>query len=270
METSDVKARYDFAKSLIIVAGELAHGYFRDLSSLNIQSKGLQDVASQADVETEQLIRTKIETSFPADAFFGEETGGIEPEQGQGVWVVDPIDGTSNFVAGIATWCVSIAFVLNGRIQFGLVYDPVHDELFAAMKGCGATLNDKPITPSASNSLRVGRMNMGFSHRSKAEEITPVIDALIRAGGMYYNAGSGTLGLVHVACGRAIGYYEPHINSWDCYGAVAILREAGADVCEAEAGNGLTEGCEIITTVSGVTKEFSALLAATKNAAPTA
>jgi myo-inositol-1(or 4)-monophosphatase len=256
----NINQRFEFAQNLIGEAGELAMGYFRDLASLDIQSKGLQDMASQADIETEELIRDKIKQAFPEDAFFGEETGGVNPDADQGMWVVDPIDGTACFVAGIAMWCVSIAFVVNERIEFGLIYAPALDELFTAVRGQGAHLNGKPISPSATSSLTDGRMCIGFSHRSNADQVVPVFDALIKAGGMYVCYGTGALGLAYVACGRLIGYYEPHINSWDCYGAVAILREAGADVCDAEANDGLTKGCEIITTAPGVTTEFAELL----------
>jgi myo-inositol-1(or 4)-monophosphatase len=132
--------------------------------------------------------------------------------------------------------------------------------MFAGRRGHGATLNGEAISPDESTSLTDGRITIGFSHRSQPEEVVPVIDLLLRAGGMYARNGSGALGLVYVACGRNTGYYEPHINSWDCYGAVVILREAGANVCEAEAGDGLTEGCEIIATAPGITREFDELL----------
>ncbi len=267
MTSSDSEKRFEFAKRLVRDAGDLALGYFRDLSSLKVESKGLQDMASQADLETEELIRDRIASAYPKDAFFGEETGGLEPAADQGLWVVDPIDGTACFVAGNANWCISIAYVVNARIVFGLVYDPARDELFAALRGRGATLNGAPIAPAPATDLTQGQFSVGFSHRSKPEQVVTVIDGLLRAGGMYVSSGSGALGLIQVACGRTIGYYEPHINSWDCYGAVAVLREAGADVCDAEAGNGLTQGCEIIATAPGVTAEFAALLAAAKAAA---
>jgi myo-inositol-1(or 4)-monophosphatase len=266
LSSIDIKQRFKFSKDVIREGGKLALGYFNDLGSLNIQSKGLQDMASQADLETEELIKGRIETAYPEDAFFGEETGGFEPNTDQGIWVVDPIDGTAPFVSGVPMWCISIAFVVNSKIEFGLIYDPVHDELFAAQCGNGATLNGKSINASTSTSLNNGRMCIGFSHRSSADEITPVFDALIKAGGIYVCYGTGALGLVYVACGRLIGYYEPHMNSWDCYGAIAIIREAGGNTCDAEAGNGLTEGCEIIATAPGITDEFARLLASSKKA----
>ena len=266
MDAAAIANRYDFAATLMADAGALSLGYFRDQSSLEIASKGLQDMASQADLETEQLIRNRIAETYPDDAFFGEETGGIAPAPGQGVWVVDPIDGTANFVSAIPMWCVSIAFVVDEVIEFGLVLDPNHDELFAARRGHGATLNGQPIRPDDSTSLADGRFTIGFSHRSKPHQVSGVIHALLECGGLYATAAAGTLGLIYVACGRTIGYYEPHINSWDSYGAVAVLREAGAWVCDAEVGDGLVAGCEIIATAPGVKHAFLDLLDAVKAA----
>ena len=266
MDATAIAERYDFAATLIADAGSLSLGFFRDQASLEIASKGLQDMASQADLETERLIRDRIAETFPDDAFFGEETGGMAPAPGQGVWVVDPIDGTANFVSAIPMLCVSIAFVVDEVIEFGLVLDPNHDELFAARRGHGATLNDQPIRPGDSTSLADGRFAIGFSRRSKPRQVSGVIHALLECGGMYANVAAGALGLTYVACGRTIGYYEPHINSWDCYGAVAVLREAGAWVCDAEAGDGLTAGCEIIATAPGVKQSFLDLLAEVKAA----
>jgi myo-inositol-1(or 4)-monophosphatase len=266
MDAAAIAGRYDFAANLIADAGALSLGYFRDQSSLEIASKGLQDMASQADLETEQLIRDRIAESYPDDAFFGEETGGIAPAPGQGVWVVDPIDGTANFVSAIAMWCVSIAFVVDQVIEFGLVFDPNHDELFAARRGHGATLNGQRIRPDDSTSLADGRFAICFTHRAKPHQVSGVIHALLECGGMYDGSVAGALGLIYVACGRTIGYYEPHINSWDCYGAVAVLREAGAWVCDAEAGDGLVAGCEIIAAAPGVKQPFLDLLAAVKAA----
>ncbi len=266
MDATAIAERYAFAATLIADAGVLSLGYFRDQASLEISSKGLQDMASQADLETERLIRDGIAESYPGDAFFGEETGGIAPAPGQGVWVVDPIDGTANFVSAIPTWCVSIAFVVDEVIEFGLVLDPNHDELFAARRDHGATLNGQPIRPSSTTSLTEGRITIGFSHRSKPHQVSGLIHALLERGGLYANVIGGALGLAYVACGRTIGYYEPHINSWDCYGAVVVLREAGAWVCDAEAGDGLTAGCEIIATAPGVKQPFLDLLAEVKSA----
>jgi len=264
MPSEEIAERFRFAKTLVRDAGALANRYFQDIGALTIKDKGLQSAVSEADVETERFIRQRLEQAYPDDGFFGEEsandTTGADVGAGQGLWVVDPIDGTQCFVKGLPHWSVSIAFVLDGRIQFGVVIDPNLDELFAGGIGFGATLNEKPIAPDASADIGRDAFSIGFAHRSKPEEVIPVLDRLLKAGGMYVRGGSGALSLVYVACGRTIGYYEPHINSWDSYAAVAILREAGADVVEAEAGDGLTKGCEIIATAPRVTEAFRAIL----------
>jgi len=262
MLPDEIIKRFLFAKTLVRDAGALANRYFQDIGALTVEDKGMQSAVSDADVETERFICRRLEETYPSDGFFGEEsaneTTGAYIEAGQGLWVVDPIDGTQCFVKGLPHWSVSIAFVLDGRIQFGVVFDPNLDELFAG--GFGATLNEQPISPDTTADITRDAFSIGFAHRSKPEEVIPVLDRLLNAGGMYVRGGSGALSLVYVACGRTIGYYEPHINSWDCYAAVAILREAGADVVEAEAGDGLTKGCEIIATAPRVTEAFQAIL----------
>ena len=137
--------RYDFGLSLIRDAGELALGYFNNRTSLSIQSKGPQDMASEADLNTELLIKSRLAGAFPEDAFLGEETGRTAFAKDQGIWVVDPIDGTQPFICGLSSWCVSIAFVRGGALQFGMVYAPARDELFAGGAGHAATLNGQPI-----------------------------------------------------------------------------------------------------------------------------
>src|ERR1700675_377829 len=114
MSTVSIQERFEFASDLIKEAGSLALGYFRRLDTLTVKSKGQQDMASEADLDTEILIRERLKERFPEDAFFGEETGRTELKTAEGIWVVDPIDGTQPFVSGMGSWCLSIAFVLQG------------------------------------------------------------------------------------------------------------------------------------------------------------
>src|ERR1700759_4963473 len=111
--------RYSFAHGLIKEAGLLALGYFNELGSLTVKSKGLQDVVSEADLQTELLIKRRIEERYPDDPFLGEEPGPSGIGAKRGIWVVDPIDGTQPFLSGNSSWCVSIAFVHDGELQFG-------------------------------------------------------------------------------------------------------------------------------------------------------
>ena len=235
-------ARYDFALSLIGEAGELAKSYFDNRGDLNIKSKGQQDMASEADLDTELLIRDRLSTHFPEDAFLGEETGLSASAPGQGIWVVDPIDGTQPFISGMSSWCVSVAFVRDNELQFGMVHAPARGELFAGGTTMPATLNGVELPPNPARSVKDGIVGVGYSPRVTADDFLPAFGRLLRAGGMFYRDGSGALALCYVAAGRLIGYIEPHINSWDCLGAVAVIRASGQTTNDFLADDGLTRG----------------------------
>lgn len=246
IDSSSLKDRYDFALTLIRDAGDVALGYFRNRDTLTIQAKGLQDMASEADMNTEVLIRDRLKTSFPQDAFLGEETGISDFAPNQGIWVVDPIDGTQPFISGMSSWCVSIAFVINNELQFGMVYAPERDELFAGGVDFGATLNGKPVQRHPGTSIKDGIVGTGYSPRISPEAYLPMFERFLKSGGMFYRDGSGALMLCYVACGRLLGYIEPHINSWDCLGAIAVIRAAGLRTNDFLANNGLRKGNPVI------------------------
>ncbi|MCX7346358.1 MAG: inositol monophosphatase [Alphaproteobacteria bacterium] len=251
--------RYEFGLSLIRDAGELALGYFNNRTSLSIQSKGPQDMASEADLNTELLVKSRLAEAFPEDAFLGEETGRTGFAKDQGIWVVDPIDGTQPFICGLTSWCVSIAFVSGGAVQFGMVYAPARDELFAGGAGHAATLNGQPIRGARAASVKDGLIGAGFSPKSGVDQFLPAFERFLRAGGMFYRDGSGALGLCYVASGRLIGFFEPVIKSWDCLGAVAVVQAAGLRTNDFLAGDGLFSGNPIIAGNDAVYAELSAL-----------
>ena len=213
-------------------------------------------MASEADLETELLIRRRLEASFPEDAFLGEETGLSAFKPGQGIWVVDPIDGTQPFVSGLSAWCVSIAFVRDDTLQFGMVYAPERGELFAGGAGFPATLNGKPVARHPGKTIRDGLVGAGYSPRVGAGRIPARLRALLRAGGMFFREGSGALALCYVACGRLLGYIEPHINSWDCLGAIAVIHAAGLKTNDFLAEDGLIKGNRIIAGTDAVYAEL--------------
>jgi myo-inositol-1(or 4)-monophosphatase len=154
--------RYDFGLSLIAEAGALALSFFHDLESLDVTEKGPQDLVSRADRETEALIKSAIAERFPGDAFVGEETGVTSGSTG-GTWVVDPIDGTTPFLLGMTSWCVSIAYVSDNDTSFGLIFAPATGDLYAARRGAGATLNGRPIHVSDATTLAAGSTGIGAS-----------------------------------------------------------------------------------------------------------
>lgn len=248
----EIGQRFATAKEVIREAGALALGYFEKLDQLTITSKGLQDMASEADLNTELLIKKRLAEAYPSDAFLGEETGPGALEGASGVWVVDPIDGTQPFISGIRTWCVSMAYVRDGEIAFGVVFDPCADELFAARQGGQATLNDRPIAPHAGTDFTAGITSIGYSNRISPASVLSVMARLLEAGGMFHRSGSGTLSLCYVACGRLLGYVEGHMNSWDALAAIAIIRAAGGRTNDFLADDGLLNGNEIIAGPAGL------------------
>jgi len=225
---SRMDERFDFACRTARDAGALALDYFNDFTSLTVTSKGVQDMASEADINTEALIRKAVTAYFPEDNFLGEEsTESFSAKPGAGTWIIDPIDGTQPFVNGIRSWCVAISFVEGTNIRLGVIYDPTSDELFAAQEGKGAALNGNPIQNATATRLSDGLVCVGFSNRVKPEETLEPLGRLMHAEGMYHRNGSGALSLAYVAAGRLIGYFEPHMNSWDFSAGALMVREAG-------------------------------------------
>jgi myo-inositol-1(or 4)-monophosphatase len=262
LDQRGLQDRYAFVQGLAREAGRLAYDYYKRRAELAIESKGLQDVVSIADKKVEELIRGQLEERFPEDGFLGEETGASEGGgPGQAVWVVDPIDGTSCFLGGMPTWCVSIALVRDGEIEIGVIYDPNVDELYAARRGGGTFLNDKRQPTPPARSVKDGLFGTGFSHRSRPQDLVPFIDALLREGGMFMRNGSGALMLAYVAVGRLVGYYEPHINSWDCLAGLLLVREAGGWTCDFLADDGLTRGNVCAAAAPAVATKVRELMA---------
>ncbi len=237
--------RFDFGRALIEEAGGLALKCFGRLDSLQVRSKGQQDMVTDADHEVERLIRTRLAERFPADAFLGEETGMGDVVDGDGMWVVDPIDGTQPFTSGMTTWCVSIAYLHRGVPELGFITAPARGEVFVGSRA-GATLNGHPISVRAADRLDQGLTYVGYSPWLGAEDVLPVFRRLLRQGGQYYRDGSGALGLCYVACGRLIGYVERHMNAWDALAALAIVKAAGGQTNDFLVGDVLQTGGPVI------------------------
>ncbi len=217
--------RFQVACAIAREAGSLIRQRFvRRDDAAAFAFKGHQDYLTETDGEVERLIAARLAQAFPDDGFFGEETGGdIE----RATWIVDPIDGTADFARGVPYFCVSIAFVVDAQAEIGVIYDPMLDELFAARRGHGATLNGAPIQVSATHDIRASVVELGWSPRAPFARYMGVLEHLNTLGAGVKRRGSGALGLAYVAMGRQDAYCELHINSWDAAAAVLLVTEAG-------------------------------------------
>ncbi|HCU2191887.1 TPA: inositol monophosphatase [Klebsiella variicola] len=236
-------ARYRLACELAKAGAELAFEYYQQREALTVDHKGddLQDVVSVADKRVEAFVKQRIQSAFPQDGFLGEESGARLPDA-RVLWVVDPIDGTSCFLNGLHTWCLSLAIVADGEPVIGVVYDPNHRELFHALRGHGAWLNDAPIRPHPATTVKEGVMGVGTSHRVTPADFLPFLQALLSDGGMFIRNGSGALMSAWAAAGRLIGYYEPHMNPWDALPGLVLMREAGGASNDFLAQEGIQRG----------------------------
>lgn len=261
MMIDTLAARLDFARNLAEAAGAKAMDYFRDLGSLSIEKKGHQDMVSDADRGVEQFIRRKIAEHFADDGILGEEFGGEAGSSGF-TWVIDPIDGTGNFVSGIPAWTIVIACAEEGRTVAGVIHDPNVDETFSAARGGGAFLNGRPMHIATGVTLNDGSVGTGFSNRVPGEQITRFVTALVANGGVFYRNASGAAMLAYVAAGRLIGYYEPHMNAWDCIAGLLMIEEAGGRVLQFDGKTMLAEGGEVLAASPDVFGDLEKLASA--------
>lgn len=249
-----LSARADLCRTVIRSAGELVLKGFQGEGTRSFSMKGPQDFLTVTDAASEAHIRGVISAHFPDDSFFGEEGGGAIGER---VWVVDPIDGTANFARGIPHFCISIAYVENGRTEIGAIYNPALDELYFARRGEGATRNGVPIKVATTERFDAASIEMGWSTRVPNATYLDVVKNLLDMGMNVRRAGSGALALAYVADGRSDGYIELHMNSWDCLAGLLLVSEAGGDVCPFLEIGSLRDGGAVLAAASGVARGVS-------------
>lgn len=255
------QARLETACSIVETAAQTALALFQDRDALAVEVKGLQDWVSNADRSVEHQIRAALLVHFPADSVIGEEHGVVDGGSGY-TWVIDPIDGTTNFVTGTPGWCVVLACVYQGHTLCSVVVDPVSKETFSALRGHGATLNGRPLKVSAASSLSAGTLGVGHSNRVPAGLTLSLLTELMSRQGLFRRGGSGALDLAYVAAGRLIGYVEPHMNAWDCLASMLVIEEAGGVVEPFDMTQMLSMGGRVVTACPGVFDEVAAMAAA--------
>ncbi|MCB1498972.1 MAG: inositol monophosphatase [Bauldia sp.] len=259
MDEQDLRSRYRAGLEITREAGVLALDYFRGRGKLTVERKGLQDFVSVADKKTEDLIVERMSAAFSDDSILGEE-GGLR-QRGPLLWVIDPIDGTANFLRGVGHWCVSLGLIADGKAMAGFLYNPVTDELFSAHAGGGAFLNGERIAVSAVTDIADSSLGTGFAHRLPLEPYVRDMAAMLKAGVDCRTFGSGALDFALVAAGRLDAAYYRHINLWDVAGGLAIVAEAGGRVSDFLAGKAvMTEGNAVLAATPALYEPLRAML----------
>ena len=250
MSAAELDDRLAAACAVARAAGDVARQAFLHAPQARARAfKGPQDYVLESDAEVERVIREHVTSAFPRDSFFGEESGG---DFGSDVWIVDPIDGTANFARGIPHFGISIAFVRNNRTEVGVIYQPVTDELYAAQRGAGATLNGRKISVSGLADIQRSLIEAGWSSRRPPEPYLATLGRFYQAGAQVMRTGSGALGLAYVASGRSDGYCELHMNSWDALAGLLLVQEAGGWVNDFLADDGIRHGNAVIGCTPGL------------------
>ena len=255
---SEYTKKSETGRAIAAEAGEVALDFFRRPEALNIDRKGHQDFVSQADREVERLVRTRLAEAFPDDGIAGEEEAPVPGTSGF-TWVIDPIDGTTNFINGIPAWTVVLAGVSGGRTQVGVIQDACHDETYVAVRGQGATLNGAPLKLAVGLTLKDGTTGVGFSNRVGTGGVMRLMQGIFDEGGIFLRNASGALSLAYVAAGRLLGYAEEHMNAWDCLAGQLIVAEAGGGVEEQDADRMIREGGRVGVGAPGVFEELKRL-----------
>jgi myo-inositol-1(or 4)-monophosphatase len=222
---------------------------FTEVENLQVSTKGPGDFVSRADKQAEATIREDLFYARPSYGFLGEEGKEIDGEDPTRRWIVDPLDGTTNFLHGLPHWAVSIALEHKGQIVAGVIYDPVKDEMFWAEKGGGAWLNESRIRASVRHRLIESIFSTGlpFAGRADLPDTLQDLARLLPACAGVRRFGAASLDLAYVAAGRYEGFWERNLHSWDMAAGLIIAREAGCIVEPLNSsGDILTDGDVII------------------------
>lgn len=253
---SDLDRRESVCRDLLGSAGRIAmEGYAKVGDAEPVAMKGPQDFLTETDGKVEDHIRAVLAGAFPDDGFLGEETGGRT--DARRMWVVDPIDGTANFARGIPHFCISIAFVQDGRTEIGGIANPAIGEVYFARRGRGATRDGTPIRVARTQAFESASVEFGWSPRVPNQRYLDKVAGILALGANVRRAGSGALGLAYVADGRSDAYAELHINAWDCLAGLLLVEEAGGRSNRFLDGEGLTRGNPVLAAAPGVAAGLS-------------
>lgn len=238
-------------------AGSLILRRMDRIDTQNVALKGKNDYVSDVDRQAESEIVAVLRKAYPSHAILAEEGGQQAGDEYQ--WIIDPLDGTTNYLHGFPQFAVSIALTHRGRLEEAVVYDPLREELFTASRGVGAFLNDRRIRVTQLKGLEGALLGTGFPFRQQ-QHLTAYVEmfkALHNGTAGIRRAGSAALDLAYVASGRLDGFWEIGLSRWDMAAGVLLIREAGGMVCDFAGGDDFLDTGNI---VAGNPKVFTAIL----------
>jgi myo-inositol-1(or 4)-monophosphatase len=240
---------------------------FGEVENLQVSRKGTNDFVTAADTRTEKTLKYELAKARPGFGFIMEESGVIEGEDPNRTWIIDPIDGTTNFIHGIPHFAISIALQEYGELVAALVYNPVFDEIFLAEKGQGATFNNRRLRVSARREISECVVATGIPHLGRGDHpsfITQLTAVMAQTAGVR-RFGSAALDLAYVAAGRFDGFWETGLQTWDVAAGILLVREAGGFVTEIDGkGDGIS-GDSVLAANPQLHRPLSNLLTGKKS-----
>ncbi len=240
-------------------AGRIILRYYEHTEALTVDEKRRNDFVSEVDKQAEQAIIKELRSKFPSHSILGEETGRHKGDDYQ--WVIDPLDGTTNYLHGLPQFSVSIALKHRGRLEHALVYDPLREEMFTASRGGGARLNDRKLRVSQRIGLDGALLGTGLPFRDQrfVKEYLGMLESLMKDTAGIRRPGSAALDFAYLAAGRTDGFWELGLAEWDFAAGALLVQEAGGIVTDISGGKQYLETGNV---VAGGLKVHAAMLEA--------
>lgn len=248
------------ATAAALKAGKYIHQQTERLDQLTIESKELNDFVSDVDRTVEADIIGALQRAYPDHGFLGEESDEIINPDADYQWIIDPLDGTTNFLRGVPHFAVSIALTYKGRLEQAVIYDPIRDELFTASRGDGARLNNKRIRVGSRRSMSGALLSTGIpyreSHMQYLDTYLETVKALLPGTAGVRRQGAASLDLAYVAAGRYDGFWEFDLKPWDIAAGLLIIQEAGGLSSDMQGGNTQMQTGNVVAGSPKVFKEM--------------
>jgi myo-inositol-1(or 4)-monophosphatase len=247
-------------------AGNIISRASRDIDLIKVETKRRNDFVTEVDRASENVIIEVLREAYPNHAILAEESGASKGSQGEYVWIIDPLDGTTNFIHGVPHYCISIGLQHKDVMQQAVIYDPIKNELFTATRGAGAYLNDKRIRVSSRDKIADALIGTGFPFRDNSflERYMAMFKAMTQSCTGIRRPGAAALDLAYVAAGRFDAFWEIGLAPWDIAAGSLLVLEAGGLIGNLQGEGGYMETGEV---AAGSPKVFAQMLAVLANAA---